>query len=470
MTNILLVVLDAVRKDHLSPYGYDRPTTPELNSLARTATRYEHAIAAAPWTPPSHASLFTGKYPSHCGVFGRQPKLTGDQPTLAEELSRVGYNTFGFSNSYHTSSHRDFDRGFDFYHDMQALPQILGHRFEPSVAFCKAVAMKLRHGYDDFSYFQLQRLERILAREPEPFFAFINLNSAHSPYDPPPRFKEEFEEYFDGWGTVDESTATAVADWGGYEYMMGEISMTETEWDLIRCWYDGELAYLDSLLGTLFARLRTLDLFDDTAIIVTSDHGEHFGENGLAYHQFSLSETLINVPLLVKWPHQHDGKENTELVSLTDIAPTCLDLVGDTPSQEMDGRSLLSDPEPDAVFAEYGRPYRGLLERLVDAMFSRFDADEDSIGERLAQYRERVERYDRGLQAIRTADHKLVHPTSGGPELYRIDRYEREIDDDELAVRLLDQLDRTLGELPTGSYNEDVPDHVEQHLEKMGYL
>lgn len=469
MKNILLIVLDAVRKDHLSPYGYNRPTTPELAALAESATQYEQAIAAAPWTPPSHAAMFTGKYPSHCRVFGREPRLSSNQPTLAEELAHEGYSTFGFSNSYHTSTQRGFDRGFEFYHDIHDMSRIGGQRVEPSVSFLKSGVRKFADGYDDFSYFQLDRLKRVLSGSSEPFFAFINLNSAHSPYDPPPKFKSEFEEYFNEWEAVERTAVRSLAD-NGYEYMMGDRTATEAAWELMQCWYDGEIAYIDSLLGTLFEFLRERDMYDDTAIIVTSDHGEHFGEDGLMYHQFSLSELLLNVSLIIKWPNQTEAKRSTELVSLTDIAPTCLDLLTGGFPDEMDGRSLRSDTPPDAVFAEYGRPSTDILERLVDAMFSQFDAREESLSERLETYQQRVQQYDRGLQAVRTTDHKLVRPTTGDAHLYRIGDKERRVTDEQHTATLRKRLDGTLGKLPTGEHDEDIPDHVEAHLEEMGYL
>ncbi len=88
-------MLDAVREGHLSPYGYDHPTTPELDVLAESGMKYEQAIAADPWTPPSHAAMFTGKYSTHCHVFGCEPRLSSDQSTLAEELAHKGYRHLG---------------------------------------------------------------------------------------------------------------------------------------------------------------------------------------------------------------------------------------------------------------------------------------------------------------------------------------------------------------------------------------
>ena len=445
--NVLLIVLDAVRKDHLSPYGYDRPTTPNLDEFAEEATVYDSAIAAAPWTPTSHAAMFTGQYPSNNGVFGRTPNLAPDRPHVAEALSERGYRTFGFSNSYHTSPNRGFDRGFEYYHDILSLPRFADRMYEPSLDFARHVVDYFLKEYDDSSY-QLRRLRTQLDRTDGPFFGFINCNSAHSPYDPPERFKTEFESYFDEWDAVDEDAARAVSE-DAYRWMLGEVEMTDAEWDLLRCWYDGEIRYLDFLLGSLFDDLRERGLYDETAIIVTSDHGEQFGEDGLIYHQFSLSERLINVPLLVKWPEgvepSTDGGDG--LVSLTDIAPTAIDLAGESPPAAMDGRSLLSEASHDIVFAEYAGPGTELRER--------FDGSEFTI---------------QGLQAARTPDHKLVRATDGSETLYRVsESRESETEDTAVRERLSERLSADLAPLPSEDTSSEVADHVADHLEKMGY-
>lgn len=466
--NILLVVLDSVRKDHLTPYGYERATTPTLEWLSATSTTYTNAISTGPWTAPSHASLFTGLYPSNHGVYGRSLNLDSGLPTVAEGLSEAGYQTFGFSNSYHTSVHRGFDRGFDTYHDYQSIKTIFGRRVEFSLP---ALVHKFRQlgGERDQSAFQLHHLVRKIVGSESPFFGFINFSSAHSPYDPPAPFREQFESGFKFWDSVDRSAAEIVAARGGYKYMMGEVEMDETEWDLVERWYDGEIAYVDSLLENLFESLRDSNNFENTMIVVTADHGEHFGENGLAYHQFSLSEELLNVPLLIKWPSQDESAVSNELVSLADFPSTFLDIAG-VERPELDGRSLYSDAEPQAVFAEYGRPKSSILENLIDAMFHSFDVKRDSIRERLLTYIDRIERYDRGLQAIRTRDHKLVSPTSGKPELYRIDEGETITDDEAMRSELQSLLDERLTPLPTeGDDDTEIPDHIEARLVELGY-
>lgn len=447
--NVLLVVLDSVRKDHLSTYGYDRPTSPVLDGLAERATRYDQAISAAPWTPPSHGAMFTGRYPSHNGVFGITPHLDPEQPHVAERFAAAGYRTVGFSNSYHTSPDRGFDRGFDYYHDILSLPRFAGTMYEPSLDFAKHLFDYFVRGYDDSS-FQLRRLLTQIDRADDPFFGFINMNSAHSPYDPPERFKTEFEAYFDAWDAVDEEAATAVSE-DAYRYVLGDVEMSDVEWDLLRCWYDGEIRYMDALLGKLFEFLKARDLFEETLIVVTSDHGEQFGEDGLVYHQFSLSETLINVPLLVKWPGDSTGEVSDELVSLVDLAPTALEVATGQAQPDMDGRNFRDDDPPSAVFAEYAGPNESLRQRFAD-----HEGDFESLR--------------RGYQAIRTPRHKLVRASDGETTLYDVTDGESEIHDDQLAAELLERLDTSLGDLPTVETDERLDDHVEEHLERMGYL
>jgi len=460
--NVLLIVLDAVRKDHLGPYGYDRPTTPNLDEFAIEATVYDHAVAAAPWTPSSHGAMFSGQYPSTSGIYGRTPQYGESTPHVAELLGDRGYRTLGFSNSYHTGPERGFDRGFDYFHDILSLPRLAGTMYELSVDFARHVVDYALRDYDDSS-FQSRRLRTQLDGGEDPFFGFINFNSAHSPYDPPDEFKTEFEAYFDAWDAVDEDAARAASE-DAYRAMLGAVSVSETEWDLIRCWYDGEIRYLDHLLGELFGFLRERNLYDDTAVVVTADHGEQFGEEGLVYHQFTLAERLINVPLLVKWP---DGVEPDvsggtgdtdadghvdDLVSLVDLAPTAIDLAGVDVPAAMDGRSLVGDPAPEYVFAEYAGPNQ-------------------SIRERFRERGEEFERYLRGLQAVRTREDKLVRATDGEETLYELgDLTEHPVTDDDRRAELAAVLDEHLDPPPTEDTDGEVADHVADHLEEMGYM
>jgi arylsulfatase A-like enzyme len=456
--NALLVVLDATRKDHLSCYGYDRPTSPTIDRIAADGTRFEQAIASAPWTPPSHASMFTGCYSSRHGVFNSHLSLTYEGPTIAEQLSANGVETLGYSNSYHTSTDRGFHRGFDYYHDIFELPRFLGKMYDPSLDFLRFLPNYFLKNYD-ISDLQLRKLKTRLKRTDEHFFGFINLNSAHTPYDPPARFRKQFEAYFDEWDTVDEEAAADVSK-GGFEYTaLDDKSITETEWRLIRCWYDAEIRYMDYLLADLIESLKKTGLYDDTLLIITADHGEHLGEHGLSNHSFSLFDELLNVPLIVKWPGDHHvgdrtlpGSVSNNLVSLIDIAPTICEWLGTDIPSEMQGRALTADHTHDAVFAEYDRPQPPRRDRLL-RKYDKFEA------------------YDRGLQAVRTSDFKLIRTTRGKETLYRIENGEEvPVENPEVHRQLSERMDETLSDVPDSGVEEELSKYVKENLEKMGYL
>jgi arylsulfatase A-like enzyme len=402
--------------------------------------------------------MFTGCYPSRHGVFNSQLSLNYDGPTIAELLSENGYRTLGFSNSYHTSTERNFHRGFDYYHDVFELPRFLGKMYDPSLDFLRFLPNYFLKNYD-ISDLQLRRLKTQLTRTEEPFFGFINLNAAHAPYDPPSKFRKQFEAYFDQWDTVDKETSKDIATGDGYGYTLGDKKVTETEWDLIKCWYDGEIRYTDYLLSKFIDFFKNENLYEDTLLIVVADHGEHFGEHNLVYHSYSLFEELVNVPLIVKWPDGHHGDDQTllgdishNLVSLTDIAPTICEWTSiETPSG-MQGQDLTTGSDRSAVFAEYDRPQSPGRDRMLET-YNGFDE------------------YDRGLQAIRTAEYKLIRTTTGEETLYRIqDGDETAVENEKVQEQLSQQMIEMLEEIPDGEHDEDLDDYVKDHLEKMGYL
>jgi arylsulfatase A-like enzyme len=462
--NLILVVLDAVRKDHLSVYGADRRTSPTLEALAADpdGVVYDRAISAAPWTLPSHASMFTGQYPSVHGCMGLTPTLEADRPVVADLLSQAGYRTVGYSNSSFTSTTRGYARGFDTYHDVHELPTFKGTYYEPSREFVQLLLNKVTRGHDTAS-FQTAKLctaVRDAARDDVPLFGFINLNSAHSPYNPPKKQREWAEDGFDRWDEVDMDVVRQYSE-DAFAYMAGHIEPNDAEWDLLKRWYDGEIRYIDDLLATLVATLKQAGVYEETTIVVTADHGEHFGESGLAYHQFSLSEVLVNVPFVVKWGKglPTDTRAGAgELVSLVDLAPTFLDAAGQTPPAAMQGRSLLSDPEPAVVFAEYGFPYRPLLERKT------------------ARHGDHFGRFDRALQAARTRTHKLVLASDGELVLLEVglDLDERPVEDEQLAADLVEAIQSTLGRMETaaggGGADDALSTSTISHLEHLGYL
>jgi arylsulfatase A-like enzyme len=188
--NILFLVIDALRVDHASTYGYERETTPTMTGLADDGVRYDHAFAPSIWTPTVHGSIFTGQYPSHTGIYGNSLGIPDELETIPETLKRNGYRTFAASAGAHIRAGRGYTRGVDDYvetrriaPDVGFLKKVLGDR-----SFAKQVAFSLTRGPDDKTRYKYDRLKRSIDTaigDDDPFFGFINAKTAHQPFNPP---------------------------------------------------------------------------------------------------------------------------------------------------------------------------------------------------------------------------------------------------------------------------------------------
>jgi len=458
--NVVLIVMDATRFDWLSVHGYPEQTTPHLERLAEDGIIFESAFATAPWTPPSHASLFCGTYPSRHGVdVAENLFLSEENRTIAQMLADAGYRTFGILPDVHLSSLRGFHRGFQEYVETWRIPYL-----HLEYDWLECLARNILFGRDKLTHYTNRVIQRWLkahARGPEPFFAFVNFKTVHNSYQPPYAFKRQFE--LKGFGG-DLRKAKDYSKRDGYSYMAGRLELTEEEFALVKSWYRGAIAYLDSQIGLLAQFLRGMSVYDDTIIIVTADHGEHFGEHQLAYHLFSLYEPLIHVPLIMSWPAGLPrGRRIGELVSLTDVAPTLVDLLGlEPPREPMQGTSLVpfdGRRYHEEVFAEFGRPHY-MLERLR-AKF----ADHD------------FSQFDRALQCVRTREYKLIVGSDGTEELYALaedplESKDRSIELSEVVQDLRSRLQAwqsSMGRHHKGQrMDEDAS--VLKALEEMGYF
>ena len=304
---VLLLTIDTLRTDHLGCYGYRRGATPAIDALAKQSVKFEHAFAPVPLTLPSHAALLTGAYPFYNGVRD-QPgfRLPDDIPTLAEYFSHAGYATAAVLGSPVLSRRFGLSRGFGDYDD----------RFGASTREQEAGLPNIKRPAGEVVRLALAWLD---GKPPgKPFFLWLHFYDPHLPYRAPEPFRSRF---------VDRP-------------------------------YDGEIAYTDSALATLFAGLRSRGLFDSCVIALTADHGEGLGEHGESTHGYFIYDSTIRVPLLVKPASAtRDGDIRTS-VSLVDLAPTLLRLAGiPAPSslQGMDlGGSIISgeEPRPHPVYAE----------------------------------------------------------------------------------------------------------------------
>jgi arylsulfatase A-like enzyme len=358
--NVLLVVMDTVRADRLSVYGYERPTTPVLERLAKRGIRFDNARATAPWTLASHASFFSGRWPHELGVEWLTP-LRGNFPTLSEYLGSRGYATAGFvANTLYCSHETGLDRGFTYYEDyileglmplrmawlvdhlMQTVSDwgtYVGRTFNVGPFrpmqdswIAPFFVVNGRKDADSINRGFMNWLAR--RRQPaRPFFAFLNFFDAHAHYVLPrgaeyrfgvkPRRTADFIFLIEYWDSVDKRSLRPI-----YRRLAQDS-------------YDNCVAYLDERMGELFDGLQKRGLLDNTLVIVTADHGEGLGEHDLFDHGESLYRNEIRVPLLIVLPTRKQCQGVVDdTVSLRDLPATIVDLVGLGDGAPFSGRSL----------------------------------------------------------------------------------------------------------------------------------
>ena len=409
--NIIWIVMDTVREDGLSCYGYDRNTSPYIDRIASEGILYENAFSTAPWTLPSHASMFTGMFPSQFGTDAEFWHLESDFETIAEALRSYGYLTLLYSNNGQLSPAQNMAQGFDTYE--------ITNTGKEAELISMVDQLKLRRYYiqlfriedkgvevviDDGAYKTNKVVKGWIAdadRAEEPFFLFINYMEAHYPYHPPLEYALRFRP-----GNSTKSALLVSQD--PISYITGRVKQSEEDFAILRGLYDAEISYLDFRMGELFDYLRELDIMNDTVLIITSDHGEYFGEHQLMGHVFGVYDTLIHVPLIIRYPPLFEaGMRVDEQVQLTDIFPTILDIVGidrDSNDQIM-GNSLIRDgqnSETTFAIAEHGS-FVWSLNSLMNNN-RKFD----------------IAAINRRLKTVRDGEYKYIWSSDGRDELYNI--------------------------------------------------
>lgn len=337
--NVLLLVLDTVRAESLSLYGYDRDTTPNLARLAQRGIRFDQARATAPWTLPSHASMFTGRWPHELKVGEKNP-LDATYPTLAEFLSDRGYATGGFvANTFFCNAWFGLGRGFEHYDDFYAEQSAVSVAEALRCTSLGRFGAKLLHdplGVErqrkDAGRINADFLHWVDGQGKRPFFAFLNYFDAHTPYLMPPGGEYRFGR--------PPANAQELATLQEFDSRL-RTSVTDEDLTLARDAYDDLIAHLDAEIGRLFDELESRGILDNTIIILTSDHGEGLGEHGLIGHGRSLYDTETRVPLLVFLPEgAHAGETVDRAVSLRDIPATIADLLRLSAESPFPGASL----------------------------------------------------------------------------------------------------------------------------------
>ena len=327
MPNVLFIVVDTRRADHLSCYGYSRCTSPALDGIARQGVLFENAISPSSWTQPAHASLLTGRYPHEHQA--ETAPLDNRFPTLGEAMCERGYRTGAFSaNPQFFTRVQGFGRGFlrfeDRYHSAAAMAKctVYGRLFS-------AYGLPRLGFVDDPTRKRAADVNRALFRwldqdRTRPCFAFLNYFDVHEPFLPPEPFRSRFSKPGDAVPSAESLSGASVRE---------RQSVTDA--------YDNCVAYVDQYLSELFRGLQERGMAANSVVVVTSDHGELLGEHGLRSHGNALYRELVHVPLLIWWPgHLPAGVRVAQPASTKALAATLMDIVGSEGDAPFPGPSL----------------------------------------------------------------------------------------------------------------------------------
>ncbi len=386
-SNVLLVSLDTLRADRLGVYGNEGGLTPNLDRIAQEGTVFVDAYAHYPNTLGSHATLFTGAYPSVHGLIGGTGvRLARDTPTLAKDLQRQGYITVAFTEDAYVGSGFGFDIGFDRYHDGWGTTEFAG---EAEATFERA-------------------LEWLEERPQAPFLMFLHTYEVHTPYTPSEERLQALREIstYDGQYESDFGSLQVLS------YNFGDLDLSAADLAWIERLYNAETTELDERVGQLFESLAELGLEDSTLVVLFSDHGEEFNEHGHLGHGETLYEETLRVPLIWWAPTLVPaGRRVQGPIGLIDVAPTIGELIGE-----------------EAVLPQGSGTSRAawiLGERgaLASPVFSELEENSISCKERGDSFQ--ICPY--GALSVRDAEYAYIHASVTGEEFL----FDRTLDPDE---------------------------------------
>lgn len=318
--DIVLYVIDALRADHLSCYGYGRQTTPSIDRFARENALYRNAYSNSAGTKQASASLFTGLFPKNHITLRIKDRLPEGAVTMAEELGKNGYQTAAIVGNNVLDPQFGIMRGFEAY--------------------------QIRSTSSEINQEAFRFLDSVFPRKDrKPLFLLIWAADPHAPYTPDPEFRNLFD--IKRYEPIDALKGNDLLN----QIRNNIIQPTPSQWEYMKTLYDQEVAFNDSSFGRLRAYLEDKGVYRDAVVIVTADHGEAFNEHGNVGHLCSLHNELIRIPLIIKAPPLSKGSHE-ERVQHTDLFPTLLDLLGLEPPYPLDGASLLrlTDPKRTLFF------------------------------------------------------------------------------------------------------------------------
>jgi len=346
--NILFVSVDSLRNDHLGCYGYQRNTSPNIDEFSKDSTIFEKTICQAPWTKPSIGSMLTSLYPSVHGADSQGEHgdnfsaaqshnnvsvLNESATTLAEVLKNNGYATAGFTGGGYAHSFFGFSKGFDTYND--------------NAGGIKTV------NYEIFDW--LNRNNN------KPFFIFTHFFDAHYPFKVIPKYSKMFGSY---------KSSVNVDRQFEIDVNSGKRKLNDEDIKRLVSLYDGGIYYVDEHLGQLFNMLKRMGCYDNTIIILTSDHGEGFMEHDLIAHADIMYNEVMRIPLIIRCPESGQGKVVQSQVRSIDIMPTILDMIGVESPPRIHGvslRPMINEEMKDDLIAFSETERMGMQKAVMDS-------------------------------------------------------------------------------------------------------
>jgi arylsulfatase A-like enzyme len=426
--DVVLIVVDTLRADHLTHYGYQLDTARSLDAFAAQATRFTRCFAPAPWTGPSTASILTGLHPARHGTVAHGSRISDEATPLAERLRSAGWRTAGFSHNVNVSHHTGFDRGFEHWSGYESIH--FPHA-EEMTAEVRAWSAELTG---------------------EPFFLYLQPMSCHGPYRVPAaaerallgRPPDDFFRFGKGLNRRVRDGNVAERENVSQAYVTS-----------LREQYDTAIRYTLDQVGAILDVLRERGRYDGALIVLTADHGEELFDHGGFGHAYSLHQENLHVPLYVKLPGQRDARVVDELVQLEDVYPTVMDLLrlSTTDTDGVSLRPLLEGPPDAPPLDRGGRPHvatvawdeRCTARSILDWPYKLIDVESSYEG---------------------AAGRLLLYDLASDPH-ERVDLAERE---PEVVRRLSEELERALADLqrralaPPGNAQD-----IERHLDALGY-
>ncbi len=421
--NIILIVVDALRKDHLGCYGYPRNTSTNIDRLAENGIKYTRCFSQAPWTTPSISSLLSSRYPSELEIKDIGNRLKDEFVLLPEVLKRQGYRTGAVISHAFLGSQWNFDQGFDDFNE--------DNIFRRYGISSPGVTQRAIEFIDK---------NRDKENRDKPFFLFLHY------FDPHYNFHQHEEYDFSG---ATEYHGPVSAGMDLFVLRRQRKNLTEEDIERLISFYDSEIAFTDYHIGMVLDRLKQLELYENSLIIFTADHGEEFMERGWLGHTKTLYSEVTNVPLIIRYPGVEEGRTSKEPVGLIDLYPTLMDYLDISPATRLSGHSILGrDLAGEAanlpVYSETSRltELRSVVQNNIKLIYNvkssryhLYDLEEDPLEET-------------DLFKKRRLDYKQVYTT------------------------LKTQLEKWTAQVQksqSGPENTVISDELKKHLESLGY-